>query len=384
MGSEAPHYDVIVIGVGGMGSATVYQLARRGFDVLGLEQFDIPHQRGSSHGGSRVFRLAQHEHPEYVPLAKRAKELWTQLGKTTDRNIFHQTGSIHAGPEESDYLEDTRRSCERNDLQYQSLDARELTEKFPGYELPDGFECIYQPGGGFLDPENCIAAHVDAAQKEGATIQGREQVLDWAPTAEGGVRVTTGKNTYRSDKLVVTAGAWTGKSLPELEKWLKPQRRIMGWFQPNEPVHFQPTNFPTFNIEGRQSHVYGVPLYKNPGFKIGRTPPVPEVINPDDSHREPTHQEEELLRRELSQYFPSGAGPTLSLRTCIVTKSRDGHFIIGNLPQHEQIYIASGFSGHGFKFCTAIGEALSELVVNSESTHLPNIFDISRIFDNKT
>lgn len=379
MEAKGVHYDVIVIGVGGMGSATIYQLAHQGFDVLGLERFDVPHQRGSSHGGTRVFRLAQHEHPDYVPLANRAENLWKQLEENTDRDLFHQIGSIHAGRKKGQYIRKIRQSCVTNDIKYESLGTQDLAKRFPGYDLPEEFECIYQPHGGFLDPENCINAHVECALKNGATVQGREQVLNWMTMGDGGIRVETDKDTYTSDQLVITAGAWTGKTLPELNDWLTPQRRVMGWFQPKEPKCFQSSEFPVFNIEGNKTHSYGFPIYKSPGFKIGRKPPLPEVINPDDPQYEPTRQEEDLLRREVNKYFPSGAGPTLSLRTCIVTNSRDGHFIIGHHPEHKQVCIASGFSGHGFKFCSAIGEVLSELVINRESPQLPEIFDISRI-----
>ncbi len=202
-------YDVIVIGVGGMGSATVAHLAARGVDVLGLERRDIPHSYGSSHGHSRIFRLAYAENPAYVPLLQRAEELWDTLEESHDRQLLHRTGSVDAGPPDSALLEGSAQSCEEHGLEYERLSSAELTERAPGYDLPDEYEAIYQPDGGFLAPEECTVAHVNRAHEAGATIRARERVVDWRTLEEdggdadgdsndtGGVRVETDHDATR-------------------------------------------------------------------------------------------------------------------------------------------------------------------------------------------
>jgi sarcosine oxidase len=369
-------HDVIVVGVGGAGSATVYELARRGVDVLGLEQFDVPHARGSSHGSTRIIRLTQPEHPSYVPLVRRAYERWRDLERETGRELLHTTGSVHAGAESTDIVPDAVEACEANDVPYELLDASELNERFPGYGLPEGegFSGVYQPDGGFVDCERAVVAHVEAAQAAGATVRAREAVLDWRETGDG-VRVTTNKGQYRADELVVTAGAWAGKLVPELDGHLFPARRVMAWLQPEEPAAFAPDSFPVFSLRSEAWNGYGFPVYDTPGFKFGRGPDVPKPVDPDELDQEPTQAEEELLRRFADRYFPDGAGPTMRLETCMVTDSTDRHFLLGRLPDRP-VTVAAGFTGHGFKFASVVGEATADFALDGD-TDLP--VDVHRL-----
>jgi len=372
-------HDVVVVGVGGAGSATVHELAARGLDVLGLEQFDVPHARGSSHGSTRIIRLTQPEHPSYVPLVRRAYERWRALEEATGRTLVHTTGSVHAGGPGTTIVDDAREACEENGVEYEHLSAAEINERFPGYDLPEGFSGVYQADGGFLDCERCVVAHVEAAHAAGATVRAREPVLDWTETADG-VEVTTNKGRYAADRIVVTAGAWAGKLVPELEGELTPTRRVMAWLQPERPERFAPEAFPVFSLrdDARDWNGYGFPVYDVPGFKFGRGPSVPAAVDPDRMSQEPTHAEEELLRKFAAQYFPDGAGPTMQLQTCMITDSTDGHFLLGRLPDRP-VSVAAGFTGHGFKFSSVVGEAMADFVVDGDTDLPVDVHRLSRL-----
>ncbi len=370
-------YDAIVVGVGGMGSAAVADLAARGVDVLGLERYDIPHEMGSSHGNSRIIRRVQAERPAYVPLIDRAYERWHELEESVDERLLHRTGSVHASRAGEGAFEDARAACLEHDVEHEVLDAVALAERFPGYELPEEYMAVHQADGGFLDPEACIVAQVARAHANGAEIRARERVLDWRATADG-VRVRTEKGTYAGDDLVVTAGAWAGATVPALRDVLVPERRVMAWLQPRHPSRFAPGTFPVFTVDTPRGHYYGFPVYDVPGFKFGRSPRLPEVVDPDEMSREPTIQEEELLRGFAEEYFPAGAGPTMRLKTCMITNSPDGDFVLDTLAGDGNVHVAAGFSGNGFKFASVVGEVLADLVVDGESDLQLDAFSLDR------
>lgn len=374
-------YDAIVIGVGGMGSATAYHLASRGMDTLGLEQYDIPHNLGSSHGVTRIIRKAQYEHPSYVPLVQRSYDLWRELESHTGRDLLHITGGIDAGPSDGTVFNDSRRSCEKHDIDYEVLSGTEVNERFPGYNLPEEHRAVYQPDGGFLVPEQCIIAYVEAAQAKGAEIRAREPVADFTTLADGGVRVTTNRGTYEADELVITAGAWARKFLPDLAEKVVPVRQVLAWLQPSEPSQFDKSEFPVFIHGTKDDHYYGFPQHDVPGFKFGKFNHLEETVDPDEMKREPRPEDEELLRSYAERYFPKGTGPTMQLSTCMFTNTPDEHFILDTLPDQPQITVGAGFSGHGFKFASAIGEVLADLAIDGETSHDIDIFRIDRFED---
>ncbi|RBI62101.1 N-methyl-L-tryptophan oxidase [halophilic archaeon] len=371
-------YDAIVVGVGGMGSAAAYHLARRGQQVLGLERYDVPHGMGSSHGLTRIIRKAYYEHPDYVPLLERAYELWRELDEDHPSKLLHTTGCVVAGPRGSEKVENARESCAEHDIEHETLSASELGERYPGYDLPDGFEAVVEPAGGFLHVEQCVVAHVEAAHRHGATIRARERVRDWRPTADGGVRVETDRGSYGADSLVVTAGAWTGKLLPDLDDVLTPERQVLGWFQPETPDRFAPDEFPVFVLSCEEGNFYGFPRYAVPGFKVGRYNHFRETVDPDEMSREPTADDERVLREFTERYFPEAAGPTMRLETCTFTNTPDEHFVVDRHPDHPQVVVGAGFSGHGFKMSSAIGEVLADLLVDGTSEHAIDLFRADR------
>ncbi|AHG00160.1 methyltryptophan oxidase [Halostagnicola larsenii XH-48] len=371
-------YDAIVLGVGGMGAATISHLAERGANVLGLERYDVPHGYGSSHGVTRIIRLAYYEDPAYVPLLQRAYDLWADLEAGHDQQLFYQIGSIDAGPAGSDLVEGSRRSCEEHGLEYEALSSADLSDRYPGYQLPEDYEAVYQPDGGFLVPEQCIVAHVNRAHDAGATIRARERVVGWRETGDGGVTVETDHATYDADKLVVTAGAWASKFLDELEGIVVPERQVLAWLQPEVPDHFEPEAHPVWNLQVPEGRFYGFPVHGVPGFKFGRYHHRETDVDPDAFEREPTQADERLLREFAEEYFPDGAGPTMRLKTCLFTNTPDDDFVLDTLSAHPQVAVGAGFSGHGFKFASVIGEVLADLTLEGETEHDIGMFSLDR------
>lgn len=371
-------HDVIVIGVGGMGSATAYHLARRGVDVLGLERYNIPHAEGSSHGYTRIIRRAYYEDPSYVPLIERAYDLWDQLADETGREIIHRTGSIDAGLPDDPVFAGSKSSCEEYDIPYEILDGAELADRFPGYQLPEDYRAVYQPDGGFVVPEEAIVGHVEAAQNAGATVRAREPVQGWTETTAGDITVETAQGTYQAESLVLTAGAWNQKLTDALEGLAQPERQVLAWFQPERPDRFQPETFPVWNLSVPEGRFYGFPIYEVPGFKLGKYHHRDEQIDPDSWNREPGPADERLLREFTQSYFPEAAGETMGLTTCMFTNTPDEHFILDTLPAHPQVVVGAGFSGHGFKFASVIGSILADLAVDGETDHPIGKFRLDR------
>ena len=370
-------YDAIVIGVGGMGSAALYHLARRGWRVLGLEQFDIPHEMGSSHGYSRMIRYTLQEHPSYVPLVRRAYELWHQMENASRERLLVTTGSIRAGHAESEYFQGAVAACEEHNIPYEVLTGTETSRRFPGYRFDQDIAAVYQADGGFLLPERCIVNHVNAALEAGAEVHGREAVLDWEPSGEG-VEVRSARGSYRAGRLVVTAGAWASKIAPSLAQYAVAERQVLGWFQPEKPELYRTDTFPVFGIYVEEGRFYGFPVYGVPGFKVGRSHHLNQTVDPDHMDRDIYDEDEAVLRNFVERYFPAAAGPALSLKTCMFTNSPDGHFIIDLHPDFPQVSLASGFSGHGFKFASVIGEIMADLAMFGETPHDVDLFRLGR------
>jgi len=369
--------DAIVVGVGGMGSATVYHLARRGAKVLGLEQFDIPHEMGSSHGVSRIIRLAYAEHPNYVPLLRRAYELWRALESQTGERLLIITGGLDAGAPDSATVKGSLKSCAIHHLAHEVLDAASLAQRFPGYRLPSDLVAVYQPDAGFLLPERCIVAHVGAARKLGAEVRAGERVFRWH--ADGGqVSVETKRATYHARKMVITAGPWAQTLIPELKDLAVPERQVLIWTQPLRPEYFRLGAFPVFNMDVPEGRFYGFPVYGVPGFKVGKYHHRCERVDPDRMDHGCHPEDEALLRVGIRRYFPDADGPALDMKACLFTNSPDEHFILDLHPEYPQVAMASACSGHGFKFCGVVGEIMADLVLDGRTRFDIDMFRLTR------
>ena len=370
-------FDCIVIGVGGMGSSTLYNLAKRGRRVLGLEQFDIPHAEGSSHGVNRIIRLAYYEHPSYVPLLRRAYELWSDIESVTGEQLLYKTGSIDTAPSGHEVFEGSLESCLLHDIPHRVLNHAQINEEFPGYQLPSGHMGLLQGDGGFVLSERSIVAYANAAMSTGAEIHAREVVSGWEPD-QGGVRVFTDRGEYTAERLVITAGAWTSGMVPILDDLAVPERQVLAWLQPIDGSLYTPEVFPVFNAYFDEGRYYGFPVYGIPGFKVGRYHHLEEVIDPDFAIKTVNSEDEAVLRSAVERYFPKANGTTMTLKTCMFTNTPDEHFIVDLLPANSQVAVAAGFSGHGFKFASVIGEILADLAINGETEHNIDLLKIDR------
>jgi sarcosine oxidase len=377
-----PPYDAIVIGIGGMGSASAYHLAQRGWRVLGLEQHDLLHELGSSHGLTRIIRLAYHEHPSYVPLLRRSYELWHELEARAGERLLIITGSVEGGPEDGPTFRGSLAAAQLHDLPHEVLDLDELRRRYPAYgDFDRSLRVVWQPDGGFLLAERSVLAHVTQAIHHGAELHFREPVREWLPTAEGGVRVTTERGTYEANRLLICAGAWAGRVVPQLAPIAVPERQVLAWLQPTRPELFAPDRFPVFLLDVEEGSHYGFPVHDVPGFKFGRYHHLREPMDPDDPDRSTRPDDEAILRAFAARYFPDGAGPTVMLKACMFTNSPDEHFLIDRLPDAPQVSVAAGFSGHGYKFCSVVGEVMADLAMHGKTRHDIGLFRLDRFRD---
>ncbi len=268
-------------------------------------------------------------------------------------------------------------SCREHDLSHEVLTSAELTARFPGLQPPEGWMGVHQPDGGFVLSERAIVGHVSAALERGGEVRAREAVLEWQSTGDR-VRVETSRGSYEAGALVITSGAWAGPRASSLDGLLQPERQVMGWFQPLRPELFAPETCPVVIGEFEEGLYYSFPVFGIPGFKIGKFHHLGEATTAEDLDREVRDEDEAVLRRAVARYFPEANGPALSLRACMFTNTPDEHFIIDALPGAPNVFVAAGFSGHGYKFCSVVGEIMADLATRGETDHDISLFRLDR------
>jgi sarcosine oxidase len=377
-------YDAIVVGLGGMGSATAYQLAGRGRRVLGLEKFFLAHDRGSSHGRSRIIRQAYFEDPAYVPLLLRAYELWERLERETDRDLMTLTGGLMIGRRDGELVSGSIESADAHGLPYELLDAAEIRDRFPPFSPDPETVALYEERAGFVRPEESVEAHLDRANALGAELRFEEPVASWEASGEG-VRVETPAGSYEAERLVITPGAWAPQLLADLGLPLEVERQVMYWFEPKGGLEpFLPDRFPIFIWEPDDGNMfYGFPAQdgdravKAAFFRAGGVHTTPETID-----REVRREEIDFIRGYLAEHVPELAGRCLDARACMYTNTPDLHFVISAHPDHPQeVVIACGFSGHGYKFCSVVGEILADLATEGSTRYPIDLFSPARLSD---
>jgi sarcosine oxidase len=375
-------YDVIVAGLGGMGSSAAYHLTGRGKRVLGLERHTPAHDRGSSHGQSRIIRLAYSEDPAYVPLVLRAYELWEQLERETGEDLMMLTGGLMIGPPGTTFFEGSKESAEKYDLPYEVLDAAELKRRYPVFEPTSDTVALFEEKAGFLRPEASVKAHLDRAASLGADLRFEEELLSWEPT-QSGVLVETASGTYEAERLVVSAGAWAPKLLADLGLPLEVTRQLLFWFDPKGGIEpFLPHRFPIFIWEPEDSNsFYAIPAHDGlrGGVKVAFFRADGKPADPEKIDREVHEEEVEFIRSYLARYVPDLDGDFLYGKTCMYTNTPDEHFVISAHPHYPQVAIAAGFSGHGYKFCSVVGEILADLVTEGETLLPIDLFSPARL-----
>ena len=374
-------HDVIVVGLGGMGSAAAYQLAGRGQRVLGLEKFSPAHDKGSSHGRSRIIRQAYFEGAEYVPLLLRAYELWEQLEEETGQELMTLTGGLMIGREDGELVSGSVKSADEHDLPYEMLDAAEIRRRFPAYAPGPETVALYEENAGFVRPEETVKAHLDRADSLGADLRFEEPVLSWE-ASESGVRVETPVDSYEAERLVISPGAWAPQLLGDLDLPLEVTRQVMFWYEPTGGLEpFLPERFPIFIWEPDDGNMfYGFPAQdddrgvKAAFFRAGGVSTSPETID-----REVREEEIGFLRGYLADHIPELAGRCLDARACMYTNTPDEHFVISVYPENPRVVIACGFSGHGYKFCSVVGEILADLSIEGSTPHPIDLFSPARL-----
>jgi sarcosine oxidase len=377
-------FDVIVVGLGAMGSAAAGHLAERGACVLGLERYTPAHDQGSSHGRSRIIRQAYFEHPAYVPLLLRAYELWERLEHDAGRPLLTLTGGLMIGPPDSPVVTGSVRSAQQHSLPYETLNAAEIRRRFPPFNPGPEVVALYETRAGVLDPEECIRAQLELAARHGAALHFEEPALAWEAAPSGDwVRVTTAQGAYEAARLVIAAGAWAPALLADLELPLAAERQVLYWFEPTGGAElFQPDRFPIWIWEvGPDLDLYGFPAQDGPpgGVKVAfyRTGDE-ETCTPETIDRSVHPEEIGRMRSALAACMPSLNGELRATLTCMYTNTPDQHFVIGPHPHHPQVVIASPCSGHGFKFASVIGEVLADLALDGATRHPIGLFDIER------
>ena len=361
------HYDVIVAGLGAMGSATAAHLALRGQNVLGLERWTPGHRNASSHGDSRIIREMYFEHPMYVPFLQRAYELWSELGQSAGTQLLHLTGGLMIGPENGALVTGTLRSAREHGLAFDMLSSAEVSRRFRAFDLREDLVAIYDPRAGYLDPEACNGAHLEIATRNGAELKFEEPVIEWDSTSDG-VTVTTPRGSYSAGHLVLAVGARTRRLLKGLELPLDVERQAVFWLEPDpETASYDDRVFPIYAYEYEPREIcYGFPRLPR-GVKASVMHSGEIVADPDNVNSEVRDEEIEPLRRALAPILPGvSRAPVRERDVCLFTNTPDHDFIIDFHPAHSRVLISSACSGHGFKFASVVGEIQADLIVHGK------------------
>ena len=355
-----PIYDAIVIGVGGMGSAALYHLARRGLRVLGLEQYNLAHDRGSSHGETRLIRRAYFEHPAYVPLIDRSYALWEELERETSHRLLHRCGLLLGGDAKKSVITGVRRTIEAHDLKIERVPRDDWASRFPAFRPDDHMEVLYESDAGILEVECCVRAHLEAATRRGATVFANQAVLDWS-CDDTSVSVTTASAKHVADRLVICGGPWSAMLLDSLNLPLAIRRKSIVWFENADPLYRRESGCPVFLFETPDACLYGFPQIGPDGVKVADHAGDERVTDPSLVDRTVHPREDEKFRTLTRRYLPC-LGSTITRRSvCMYTMTPDEHFIVDRHPRHPRVAFACGFSGHGFKFAPIIGSVLADL-----------------------
>lgn len=372
---QRTHYPVIVIGGGTMGLATAWELGKRGIAALVLEQFGIVHDQGSHSGQTRIIRHAYAESPDYVPIVQRADDLFLQLEGETGAKVLYRTGGLDLAAPGSNHAQAARESAERWDVPCEWLDGAEIRRRFPAWRVPDDWRACFSPISGFLHVDATLAALANAATARGVTIREHTPVVNWRVDSDGYAIVETRHELFTADKLIITAGAWASGLLAGIGLPLTVLRKVLWWFGVQDSSLYDRERFPVYIAESETHHVYGFPLDAatfGAGLKIaehsGGDPTDPDAI---DRH---ASDDEAGLALDFGQRYLTGVTNQIERRAvCMYTMTPDTDFIVDRHPEHAAVVFGTGFSGHGFKFATAMGEHLAELALDQTVTPYPHI-----------
>ena len=377
-------FDAVVVGVGSMGSATCYHLAAQGYTALGLEQFEIVHERGSHAGQSRIIRKAYFEHPDYVPLLERAYQNWRTIEAETGAKLFFSSGVLYMGNKTDAVMKGVVQSAQQYNIPVENLDNSALQKRFPQFRLPSSFQGIMEPDAGFVLPELSIQTFTNAALEKGAVINTGEVVIDWEKR-ESVIVVKTNRQTYETDRLIFTAGAWTSRLLFDLKSKLTVTRQLLAWVQTSGKNLFSLDEMPCWFISDKEGgSFYGFPDLANEniqgptGIKVARHYPG-RPVSPDDIISNDNDEEIARVLSFLQEFMPAAGTEISAIKNCLYTNSPDEDFIIDFVPGTDRkVIVAGGFSGHGFKFVPVVGEILADMAIKGKSPMPISFLNLSR------
>jgi sarcosine oxidase len=362
-------YDAIVIGTGGVGSAAVFHLARRGLRVLGLDRFEAGHDRGSSHGQTRIIRKAYFEHPDYVPLLHRAYELWRELEERRGESLVFPVGLVQVGSADGAVVRGVLESAKRHRLGVETLSAADFARRFPAFRPAPEHIGVYEAEAGYLRVEACVCAHLAEAVACGAELMSGVAVAGWRAVG-GGVEVETDRGTFQAERLVIAAGPWAASLLGELGCMLEVRRKPQYWFAAETNIMRVEQGCPCFLFELPAGVFYGFPQIDERGVKVAQHTGGRVVADPMTVDRSIDESELAEARRFVRERLVGVMERLASTSVCMYTMSPDEHFIVDRHPEHAQVVLAAGLSGHGFKFTSVLGEVLADLAIDG-STKLP-------------
>jgi sarcosine oxidase len=384
-------YDVIVVGLGSMGGAAAGVLADRGRSVLGLESFWPVHDQGSGHGGSRIIRQSYFEGADYVPLIRTAYDRWRRLEQDSGVNLMTLCGGLYIGTPELPIFSGANRAAEQWELPHEVLDSDAIRERFPTFDPADDAMAVWEQNAGYLRPEAAIRVNLDLASAHGADLHFDEPVRSWSAESGAGVSVVTKQGTYTADRLVITVGAWAPVLLGDLALPLTVHRQVMYWLRPEFTdalpyAAYTDGNHPVFIEESasRDHQIYGFPMIDGPdgGMKIGiHRGTVIRRTTADTVDRTVSEQEITTAATRAKQLLPAIGTGVAQAKVCMYTMTPDERFVIGVHPEHDQVIIACGFSGHGFKFVPVVGEILADLAESGHTAHPIEMFDPQRLIE---
>lgn len=378
----ANHFDVIVAGVGSMGSATCYELAKAGLSVLGLEAHVLVNDEASHSGQTRIIRKAYFEHPDYVPLLKATYQGWEALEQVTGKSFYHPVGLAYFGKKGHPLLQSVKDSSRVYDLPLEYLNESATSDLLPDFEIPKSYESILEPEAGFVCTDQVIKAYADLAREHGAILKEQEEVLDWESQKDR-VQINTQKGSYTCNKLILTGGAGNVKLLPGNMPQMKVTRQLISWVKPKNTAHLELGKLPcwVFAPDDEQGIFYGFPMLPKTyggiqGLKVAHHYPGETI---DQLSEIAIKTEQQKIEAMMRQYMPGVFDGFLEVTSCLYTYSPDEHFVIDFVPDtNQQVIAAAGFSGHGFKFVPVLGEVLRDMTINGKTEHLVDFLKISR------
>jgi sarcosine oxidase len=368
---EPRYFDVIVLGGGTMGTAAAWALSKRGLQTLVLEQFRHIHDQGSHGGETRVIRHAYAESPEYVPLVRRADQLWQELEAATGEQVLVRCGGLELAAPGYDHARAARASADEHGLTYEWLAPSEVISRWPAFEVPDDWDALYSPDSGFLLTVPALRAMANVARTLGATIVEETPAVGWGATANA-VWIETPIARYEAGALIVTAGAWSTRALADLDLPIQILRKTLWWQEVDDPRRFEPERFPVFITDSPAGEIYGFPVYGIPGLKIANHAGG-QVVDPETVERSTRPGENANCLELAARVLPGVGSRVVKSAVCLYGMTPDTDFIVDRHPAFAQVAIGAGFSGHGFKFAPAIGELLAELVVDPGTETIPRL-----------